>query len=139
MKDMGDVVYIIVIKIYKDKFKRVIGLSHNTYLDKILNNFRVQYSKKVLVPMQHDKRLSKTQYPYTSRELGRMSRVTYAFAIGSIMYAMICTRYNVSCALSMKIHYHINPSESHRSQWRTFWNILRGLKIRSWSLVIRNS
>ena len=44
--------------------------------------------------------LGKTQCPSTTDERDRMSKIPYASAIGSIMYAMICTRPDVSYALS---------------------------------------
>ena len=42
-----------------------------------------------------------------------MSKIPYAYAIGSIMYAMLCTRSDVSYALSMTSRYQSDPSESH--------------------------
>ncbi|KAK8515201.1 hypothetical protein V6N12_019249 [Hibiscus sabdariffa] len=45
--------------------------------------------------------LSKEMCPSTPQERERMSQIPYASAIGSIMYAMICTRPDLSYALSM--------------------------------------
>jgi Reverse transcriptase (RNA-dependent DNA polymerase) len=39
MKDLGEVVYILGIEIYRDRSKRLIGLSQITYIDKVLNRF----------------------------------------------------------------------------------------------------
>jgi Reverse transcriptase (RNA-dependent DNA polymerase) len=39
MKDLGEVVYILGIKIYRDRSKRLIRLSQSTYIDKVLNRF----------------------------------------------------------------------------------------------------
>ncbi|KAK4409367.1 Retrovirus-related Pol polyprotein from transposon TNT 1-94 [Sesamum angolense] len=46
-------------------------------------------------------RYPEKQIPITPNELERMSKIPYASAIGSIMYAMVCTRPDVSCALSV--------------------------------------
>ena len=35
-KDLGEAAYILGIKIYRDRSRRLIGLSQSTYLDKIL-------------------------------------------------------------------------------------------------------
>jgi hypothetical protein len=59
MKDWGEAVYILGIKIYRDRLKRLIGLSQDAYIDKILNWFNMQDSKKGLLPMLHDITLSK--------------------------------------------------------------------------------
>nr|GEX34465.1 integrase, catalytic region, zinc finger, CCHC-type, peptidase aspartic, catalytic [Tanacetum cinerariifolium] len=45
--------------------------------------------------------IGKDLCPKTNEELDKMRRVPYASAIGSIMYAMMCTRPDVSFALSM--------------------------------------
>ena len=45
-KDLGEAAYILSIKIYKDRSRRLIRLSMNTYLDKILKEFKMDQSKK---------------------------------------------------------------------------------------------
>ena len=42
-----------------------------------------------------------------------MSLIPYASAIESIMYSMICTRPNVSYALSVTSRYQSDPGEGH--------------------------
>ena len=42
MKDLGEAAYILGIKIYRDKSKRMIGLSQSTYIDKVLNRFSMK-------------------------------------------------------------------------------------------------
>jgi Reverse transcriptase (RNA-dependent DNA polymerase) len=96
MKDLDETVYILGIKIYRDRSKRLIGLSQITYIDKVLNQFNMQNSKKEFLAMNHGSQLSKTQCPLTTDEQSIKSRVSYASAIGSIMYVMLCTRPDVS-------------------------------------------
>jgi hypothetical protein len=59
MKDLGEVTYILGIKIYRDRSKRLIGLSQDAYIDKILDQFNMQDSKKGFLPMSHGITLSK--------------------------------------------------------------------------------
>ena len=101
MKDLGEAAYILGIKIYRDRSRRLIGLSQDTYIDKVLKWFSMEQAKKGFLPMSHGIHLSKTQCPSTTNDQDRMSRVPYASAIGSIVYAMISTRPDVSYALSM--------------------------------------
>ena len=75
--------------------------------------------------MSHGVSLSKALCPSTKEERERMDKIPYASAIGSIMYAMICTRPDVSYALSMTSGYQSDPSESH---WTAVKNILKYLK-----------
>ncbi|KAK8694437.1 hypothetical protein V6N13_071989 [Hibiscus sabdariffa] len=61
----------------------------------------------------------------TPQEREQMSQVPYASAIGSIMYDMICTRTDLSYALSMTSRYQANLGEGH---WTTVKNILKYLR-----------
>ena len=105
MKDLGEAAYILGIKIYRDRSKRLIGLSQDIYIDKVLKRFSMEEAKKGFLPMSHGIHLSKIQCPWTADERERMSKVPYASAIGSIMYAMISTRPDVSYALSVTSRY----------------------------------
>ena len=52
----------------------------------------MQDSKLVNVPIPVGVKLSVEQCPKTQEEEEDMSRVPYASAVGSLMYAMVCTR-----------------------------------------------
>src|SRR3954463_9584392 len=125
MKGLGEAAYIMGIKIYRDRSRRLIGLSQSIYIDKVLKRFSMEEAKKGFLPMSHGIKLSKTQCPSTTDERERMIRVPYASAIGSIMYAMICTRPDVSYALSVPSRYQADPGEGH---WTAVKNILKYLK-----------
>ena len=45
-KDLGEAAYILSIKIYRDRSRRLIRLLMSTYLDKILKEFKMDQSKK---------------------------------------------------------------------------------------------
>ncbi|KAK1662374.1 hypothetical protein QYE76_050533 [Lolium multiflorum] len=125
MKDLGEAAYILGIKIYRDRSRRLIGLSQSTYLDKILKKFRMDESKKGFLPMLPGKVLSKTQGPATADERERMSKIPYASAVGSIMYAMLCTRPDIAHAVSLTSRYQSDPGMEH---WTAVKNILKYLK-----------
>jgi hypothetical protein len=105
MKDLGEAAYVLGIKIYRDRSKRLIGLCQDTYIDKILNRSNMQDSKKGLLPMSHGITLSKSQCATSLDEQKKMSVIPYASAIGSIMYAMLCTHPDVFFALSVTSKY----------------------------------
>ena len=50
-KDLGEAAYILGIKIYRDRSRRLMGLSQSTYLDKILKEFKMDQSKKEFLPV----------------------------------------------------------------------------------------
>ncbi|KAL4282170.1 hypothetical protein GQ457_03G015050 [Hibiscus cannabinus] len=111
MKDLGEAAYILGVKIYRDRSRRLLGLSQSTYIDKVLKRFSMEESKRGFLPVRHGISLSKEMCPSTPQERERMSQIPYASAIGSIMYAMICTRPDLSYALSMTSRYQANPGE----------------------------
>ncbi|WVZ51175.1 hypothetical protein U9M48_002340 [Paspalum notatum var. saurae] len=125
MKDLGEEAYILGIKIYRDWSKCLIGLSQSMYIDKVLKRFNMHDSKNGFLPMSPSTILTKTQCPSTTDEQKRMSEIPYASAIGSIMYAMICTRPDVSFALSVMSRYQSCPGEGH---WIAVKNILKYLR-----------
>ena len=45
-KDLSEAAYILGIKIYRDRSRRLIGLSQSTYLDKTLKKFKMDQAKK---------------------------------------------------------------------------------------------
>ncbi|GJZ87006.1 hypothetical protein Tco_0658616 [Tanacetum coccineum] len=56
----------------------------------------MENSKRGMIPMQEKLKLSKSKGALTPAEKQRMQNVPYASAIGSIMYAVRCTRPDVA-------------------------------------------
>ena len=125
MKDLGEVAYILGIKIYRDRSIRLIGLSQSTYLDKVLKKFKMDQAKKWFLPVLQGVQLSTAQCPTTAKDKEEMSVIPYASAIGSIMYAMLCTRPDVCLSISLAGRYQSNPGVDH---WTIVKNILKYLK-----------
>ncbi|GJU14099.1 retrotransposon protein, putative, ty1-copia subclass [Tanacetum coccineum] len=61
MKDLGEAAFILGIKIYRDRSKRLIGLCQNAYMDKILKRYKMDNSKRGHIPMQERLDLNKSQ------------------------------------------------------------------------------
>ncbi|GJT10315.1 retrotransposon protein, putative, ty1-copia subclass [Tanacetum coccineum] len=80
MKDLGEAAFILGIKIYRDRSKRLIGLSQNAYMDKILKRYKMDNSKRGTIPMQERLDLNKSQGAQTPKEVNRMKNVPYASA-----------------------------------------------------------
>ena len=125
MKDLGEASYILGIKIYRDRSRRMIGLSQSNYIERVLKRFSMENSKKGFLPYNHGIQLSKGMAPKTPEEKDRMKNIPYASAIGSIMYAMLCTRPDVAYALGVTSRYQSDPGESH---WTAVKSILKYLR-----------
>ena len=85
----------------------------STYLDKILKYFKMEQSKKEFLPVLQGVKLSKTQSPTTTKDRKRMKVIPYASAIGSIKYAMLCTRPIVYPAMSLAREYNSDLGVDH--------------------------
>ena len=92
MKDLGEAAYILGIKIYRDRSRRLIGLSQSIYLGNYFEEVQNRSVKEKFFSVLQGVKLSKTQNPTTTENRKRMEVIPYASAIGSIKYAMLCTR-----------------------------------------------
>jgi hypothetical protein len=95
MKDLGEATYMLGIRIFRDRSKRLIGLSQSTYIGKVLERFNMQDSKRGFLPMSHGISLSVSQCPRTREQREKMSMVPYASAIGPLcmpcyVHAQMC-------------------------------------------------
>jgi len=65
----------------------------------------MQNAKLVRIPLASHFKLSKEVCPKTQEEMAHMSRVPYAYVVGSLMYAMVCTRPNIAHAVGVVSRY----------------------------------
>ncbi|KAM2008549.1 hypothetical protein ACFX16_003427 [Malus domestica] len=128
MKDLGDASYVLGIKLYRDRSRKLIGLSQSMYIDKVLSRFQMEQSKKGFLSVGHGIHLSKSMEPKTPEEIRQMSCIPYASAIGSLMYAMICTRPDIAYAVSITSRYQSNPGSEHWGAVKTVLKYLRRTK-----------
>ena len=125
MKDLGEASYILGIQIIRDRKNKLLALSQASYIDKVLARFSMPDSKKGLLPTRHGIILSKEQCPKTPQEEEDMRRIPYASTIGSLMYAMLCTRPDICYAVGIVSRYQSNPGMGH---WIAVKHILKYLR-----------
>ncbi|GJV99736.1 ribonuclease H-like domain-containing protein [Tanacetum coccineum] len=125
MKDLGEAAYILGIKIYRDRSKRLIGLCQSVYIEKILKIFYMENSKRRVIPMQEKLKLSKSQGASTHAKIQRMQNIPYASAFGLIMYDVRCIHPDVAFAQNITSRFQHNPGELY---WTTVKNILKYLR-----------
>ncbi|KAK4856333.1 hypothetical protein QYF36_016406 [Acer negundo] len=125
MKDLGEASFILGIQVIRDRKNRTIALSQASYIDKILSRFSMHDSKKGMLPFKHGIKLSKEQVPKNEHEEQFMSRVPYASAVGSLMYAMLCTRPDICFAVGIVSRFQSKPGPDH---WTAVKHIFKYLK-----------
>jgi len=85
----------------------------------------MQDSKPISTPLLINFKLSSSMSPSNKAESMKMSRVPYASAVESLMFAMICTRPNIAQAVTAVSRYMANLGREH---WNTIKRILRYIK-----------
>ncbi|KAL5742036.1 hypothetical protein ACOSP7_028768 [Xanthoceras sorbifolium] len=126
MKDLGAAKQILGMRIKRDTKSGTLLLSQAEYIKKVLSRFNMQDAKPVSTPLGIHFRLSKEQSPKTEEERTHMAKVPYASAIGSLMYAMVCTRPDIAQAVGAVSRYMNNPGKIH---WEAVKWILRYLRV----------
>ena len=92
-------------KIYRDRSKRLLKLTQSTYIDTVLKWFSIKNFKKDYFLIDHEISLSRKDCPTIPQEREYISRISYALAVGSIIYAMTCTKPNVIYSLEVVSRY----------------------------------
>ena len=122
MKDMGEASYVLGIEIIRDRKNRTLSLNQERYLRKVLNRFGMQNCSPAPTPLVMGKRLTKNKDLEEGQEL---LDKPYAEAVGSLMYAMLCTRPDLAYPVSLVSRYQSNPSQAH---WEAVKRIMKYLK-----------
>ena len=123
MKDLGAAKKILGMEISRED--GVVHLSQKKYIERVLERFNMHTCKPVSTPLAPHFKLSELQMPRSEDEVEHMSKVPYASAVGSIMYAMVCTRPDIAQSVSVVSRYMSNPGKRH---WEAVKWILRYLK-----------
>ena len=116
MKDLGEVDTILGIKVKKHNGGYALCQSH--YVDKVLSKYDHLSIKEFNTPYDVTNKL----FENTGRAV---SQLDYASVIGSLMYAMHCTRPDIAFAVCKLSRFTHNPSSEH---WRGITRVLGYLK-----------
>ncbi|KAG8480843.1 hypothetical protein CXB51_025300 [Gossypium anomalum] len=125
MKDLGPAKKILGMEILRDRKTSKLYLSQKGYIEKLLCRFNMRSAKPVSTPLAAHFRLSSALSPQSDDEIEYMSHVPYSSAVGSLMYAMVCSRPDLSYAVSAVSRYMANPGKEH---WKAVQWILRYLR-----------
>ncbi|KAA0056352.1 gag/pol protein [Cucumis melo var. makuwa] len=100
-------------------------MSQTSYIDKMLSRYKMQNSKKGVLSYRYGIHLLKEQCPKTPQEVEDMSNIPYASSVGSLLYAMLCTRPDIFYSVGIVSRYQSNPGRDH---WTAVKNILKYLR-----------
>ena len=126
MKDLGAASKMLGTEILIDRGARTISLSQKGYIEKILSRFNMKDSTPVSAPHAAHFKLSSRLCPSTKAGKAFMSKFPHTSSVGSLMYAMICTRPDLSHAVSVVSRYMTNPGKEHWKAVQWIFKYLRG-------------
>ena len=125
MKDMGETSYVIGIKIHGERSQDILGLSQETYINKFLEGFNTKDCSPSVTPIVKGDKLALSQCPKNDFEREHMKNIPYASAVGSLMYAQVCTRPDIAFAVGVLGRYQSNPGIDH---WKVTKKVIRYLQ-----------
>ncbi|GJV78178.1 phytochrome-interacting factor7 [Tanacetum coccineum] len=94
-------------------------------LQKVLEKFNIKDAEARCQPLGDHFKLSKKQVPKTEASRRRMAKVPYASVVGSVMYAMVCTRPDIAHAVGVVSRFMSNLGREH---WEAVKWLLSDLK-----------
>ena len=125
MKDLGSTKHILGMKISSDRKNMKLWVSQERYIEKALERFNMRKAKAVCSPLAGHLKLSSKQPPTSEKDMKEMSKVPYAFVVGSLMYVMVCTRPCITHAIRVVSRFLTNHGNDH---WEVVKWILRYLR-----------
>ena len=108
MVDMGPISYYLGLKVERNRKDRIITISQPAYIDKVAARFGLDKAAPSQYPIREGQILEPNNKQATEAEIKR-----YQAMIGSVMFAMIETRPDISFAVSAVSRFAQNPSNVH--------------------------
>ena len=125
MSDLGQLAWCLGMRVTQDLASRTITLDQQEYLQTVLKAYRMDDCNPSRTPAQAGVTLGKAQCPSTDEQRASMRRVPYRSAVGSLLYAAMCTRPDITSAVARVSRFLENPGQAH---WTAVKMILRYVK-----------
>jgi len=122
VEDNGPLHWLLGIEIRRDCQNRTISFSQKAYIDAIIEKYGFSDVKPLAMPADPHVQLSKDQSPKTTLEINTMKNKPYAEAVGSLNYASIATRPDISYAVSQVACY----NTTHWTAIKCIFQYLKG-------------
>ena len=122
IKDLGELHYLLGIKVSRNKEKNEIQLDQTNFIKQMLQKFNMQNCKPVGTPVEVGANFTENN---DQEETQQLQGVPYLSAVGSIMYVAMGTRPDIAYIISKLCQHSSNPQAVH---WKAIKRLLRYLK-----------
>jgi hypothetical protein len=138
MKDLGHANLELGMRVTRDRKARTLKLGQEVYINKLLESCHMADCRPAQTPeepgIKHSAHPHRQQESSSARsdadehdlDLGDMLRIRYGSAVGSLLYAALSTRPDISHAVSVLARYVGDPLPQH---WKAVKHVLRYLRI----------
>ena len=132
MDDRGEIHYILGMSVHRDRKQKILTIDQKCYLENVLLKFNMEDCKAIATPI--DPALNLVSL---SEEEDSIDVTMYQSAIGSLNYAAICTRPDLSTVVGKLGKFMQKPGNDH---WVAVKRVLRYIKgTLNYGLVYRHS
>jgi hypothetical protein len=122
VKNLGEVSFVLGIEIHRDRKNGVLELSQKAYLEKVLKKFSMHACNPTPAPIVKYDKYESFQSRMNQYEIDQIKSIPYASAVGSLMYAQVCTRPDLAFMTGMLHRYQKNSGVNH---WNGIKKVLR--------------
>ncbi len=132
MKDLGDVDWLLRMKITRDREKRTITISQEAYIDKMVDQYGLKGKHSYSIPAEQLRLTMSEDEPV----MDKVGQERYGSMVGSVMYAALSTRPDISFATNAVSRFLSQPSSNHAAACERIIVYLKGTK--NMGLVYKN-
>jgi len=118
MKDLGELKHFLGMRIIRTNGR--ISIDQNGYIRQILKRFGMEASKAVYTPLAPGSRLD------NDGDASKADIKQYQAMIGSLTYAMLCTRPDLAYAIQQLSQFNSNPTNVHLQAAKRVFRYLQG-------------
>jgi len=126
VKDLGEVKFLLGIKVVCDRKSGSLDLSQQAYIDQLLKQFNLQDVKPANTPLLSGICLTQDDCLTTEEEKRDMANVPYVSLIRALMYTAISTRPNIAFAVGALSRFLSNPGRQHWNEAKHILSYLNG-------------
>jgi hypothetical protein len=121
MKDLRELHFFLGMEVERNRDERLLRINQIKYLKEILKRFGMEDYKPIGVPFDPKVKLQRTTHGNDESK-----GFPYQQAVGSLMYAMLCTRPDLAFPISVLSQHMANPSMEHWMAMKRVFRYLQG-------------
>jgi hypothetical protein len=111
--DHGPIKWFLGFEIKRDRNARTIAINQRTYIENMVEKFRLTGAKPVSTPMEPGSQFSVDQSPSSLNQVTKMRGVPYMEAIGSVLWPVVVSRPDAAYATGILSQFVQNPGPAH--------------------------